>query len=823
MGRIKLWDAVTLSEIATLHGRGGGVTALAFSPDGRHLAAAYFDSLTVLWPLNGATDTLILRGHRGGVTSLAYSFLGATLATGGADRMVRIWDPESGREELHYGPEENGITALGFGGLGLLVVASGKSIHVWDRFTHQSRCSFSGHVGDVYAVAPVGLDVVTAGQGGTIVWSPDTCREVRRLAGHSNTVFSLARSGNELYLASGSADGTVKVWNPRSGAELFDLRGHLKTVNGVAFSSDGRRLYTASDDSTVRAWDASRVMDEMDVQQQPSNETDAVRSVTFNPKRGLIAAVNSSRGDVLVSDLARPRRSYTQSLGTSEYLYAATFSPDGERVAVGGDRGVRILDAKTGNEQGQLDPARLADGGIGGVRAIAFNPDGSRIAIGGTEGPLAIWIPSTDSVIPLRGHEGRVFTVTFSPTDGDRLLSGGTDGLVLLWDLRRPSPVPDTVEQSHSRVMSVAFSWDGKKLATAGEGVITLYSGTTPRTATTLARMATTIWSVAFSPDNKQLASAGFDGTARTWEVSSGREVLRLRGHVGRAYSVAFSQDSKYVASSGEDGIHVSIIDPRVLLLKAWTRVSRELTEDECRIFDLQVHGHCPPVATAVVAGERLAREGDATGAAARFNEARRLDETFATGSADSLARALTMEARITRGLALLSAKRMTDAMVEFRQAQGLDAHRATDIVPEVAGGIAELLRGRDSSVVDSALAVYREAVRWDNTFTPTAQTLNSLCWWGTLAGRWRDVASECETAVRLSPENGNIRDSRGLNRALNGDRAGAAADFQYFVTWSAQDTYYRRQRAKRIGWIPALRAGRNPFTAAVLAQLRIE
>ena len=211
-------------------------------------------------------------------------------------------------------------------------------------------------------------------------------------------------------------------------------------------------------------------------------------------------------------------------------------------------------------------------------------------------------------------------------------------------------------------------------------------------------------------------------------------------------------------------------------------------------------------------------------GAATKFREATRLDGTFKQANPDSLARAQSVDTRITRGLALLRAKRMTSAMAEFRKAQTLDSQGASDIVPELAAGIGELLRYRgDSDVVDSALAAYREAVRWDTSFVPTAQTLNSLCWWGTLGGRARDVAGECEAAVKTSPDDGNIRDSRGLNRALNGNRIGAATDFQFFVTWSAGDSDYNRQRTDRIAWIRDLKAGKNPFTPRVLAQLRVE
>ena len=71
--------------------------------------------------------------------------------------------------------------------------------------------------------------------------------------------------------------------------------------------------------------------------------------------------------------------------------------------------------------------------------------------------------------------------------------------------------------------------------------------------------------------------------------------------------------------------------------------------------------------------------------------------------------------------------------------------------------------------------------------------------------------------AVALVPDNGDVRDSRGLARALTGDVAGAIDDFEAFVAWTQND----RDRAQRQDWIAALRAGENPFTAEELRSLR--
>ncbi len=74
-----------------------------------------------------------------------------------------------------------------------------------------------------------------------------------------------------------------------------------------------------------------------------------------------------------------------------------------------------------------------------------------------------------------------------------------------------------------------------------------------------------------------------------------------------------------------------------------------------------------------------------------------------------------------------------------------------------------------------------------------------------------------CEKAVTLAPEDGMIRDSRGLARALTGDTKGAIADFQAFIQ-SSNDS---EQKSQRQGWVNALSAGKNPFTEEELKKLR--
>src|SRR5215471_12665047 len=58
------------------------------------------------------------------------------------------------------------------------------------------------------------------------------------------------------------------------------------------------------------------------------------------------------------------------------------------------------------------------------------------------------------------------------------------------------------------------------------------------------------VYSLAFSPDGKLLATAGFDNVVKLWEFAAGKEARTLTGHTGPVYCVAFSPDGNTVASS---------------------------------------------------------------------------------------------------------------------------------------------------------------------------------------------------------------------------------------------------------------------------------
>jgi WD40 repeat protein len=148
-----------------------------------------------------------------------------------------------------------------------------------------------------------------------------------------------------------------------------------------------------------------------------------------------------------------------------------------------------------------------------------------------------------------------VAAVAFSP-DG-KLLASGSYGQVTVWDLESARPV-QVLTSVLGAVNDLRFSPDGKLLAVAGgqpsaKGDLRLFQVAGWKLLATLPGHEDVVFSVAFSPDGKRLASASFDKTVRLWDVAGRKLERTLTGHSDFVYAVAFSPDGKWLVSAGKD------------------------------------------------------------------------------------------------------------------------------------------------------------------------------------------------------------------------------------------------------------------------------
>jgi WD40 repeat protein len=198
-----------------------------------------------------------------------------------------------------------------------------------------------------------------------------------------------------------------------------------------------------------------------------------------------------------------------------------------------------------------------------GVHSLAYSPNGMTIAI--VEGDyksqaIILWDVATGRPITtLKRHSSSVLDIAFSP-DGKTLASSAENGMIKLWDVTSGKET-SSLEGHDKMVRSVAFSPDGKTLAScANEGEIKLWDVATSKEITAMSHGTYLISDVTFSPDGKTLASGTGDGTIKLWDVPSGKQITTLAGPRNREVlseavnSVTFSPDGKTLASGADDG-----------------------------------------------------------------------------------------------------------------------------------------------------------------------------------------------------------------------------------------------------------------------------
>jgi WD40 repeat protein/serine/threonine protein kinase len=265
---VKVWDFQTGKELITLKGHTYGTAYLAFSPDGKRLAATGkmvtgpegLPGVVKVWDLETSAELLSLEG-RGGF-GVAYSPDGKRLASTGLwgkpgkpfemTGKVKVWDAQTGKELLSF---EGGGACVIFSPDGKrLAAASREEIKLWDAQTGQEIRSFKGG-GLSVAFSPDGKRLASSGQV-VRVWDVETGKELLTLKEYTYRMWKVAFSPDGKRLASASAK-TVKVWDAQSGQELLTFQVHNGIFNSVAFSPDGRRLVSGTEDGTVIIWDAT--------------------------------------------------------------------------------------------------------------------------------------------------------------------------------------------------------------------------------------------------------------------------------------------------------------------------------------------------------------------------------------------------------------------------------------------------------------------------------------------------------------------------------------------------------------------------------------
>ncbi|OLF09979.1 nSTAND1 domain-containing NTPase [Actinophytocola xanthii] len=293
------------------------------------------------------------------------------------------------------------------------------------------------------------------------------------------------------------------------------------------------------------------------------------------------------------------------------WIQSPVFGPDNRHIAFTGvTDGATVVDWTRGGE-----PPRPSAGKEVTLSA-AYSADGRWVASGGQYG--TVWIrPALGESSPrvLRGHDGAVAAVAFSP-DGTRLVSASAeDGTIRVWNLVAPGR-PLVLLGPETQVAAVAFSPDGRRLATVDvQGTVRTWNFADMTTSAVLGSHDGPAYHVAYSADGQSILSTGADGTVRIWNAGRHAAPVMLRGHDGPVLAAAFSRDGGIVVSAGADGT---------------TRIWQVNEADDVTVL----RGPESPVwSTAMSSDHRRLAVGDRTGAVRLWDLTGRAAPTVLPGS----------------------------------------------------------------------------------------------------------------------------------------------------------------------------------------------
>lgn len=294
-----------------------------------------------------------------------------------------------------------------------------------------------------------------------------------------------------------------------------------------------------------------------------------VHSLAFDPTGKFLISVGSE-ADIKYWDLDTERvvRTFAPRVKTLDasrigggkqerYIEAVAFSPDGTKIAEitaesAAAGSLRQWTASTGAEA-------ILDEAVKNPRAVAYSPDGRILASNSRETDRAdhkivLRDVETGNVIrTLRDDRLAATILAFSP-DGKWLASAGATRL-LLWDTATWKPV-HSIAGYKKAVQSIAFSPDSKTIAGASaDDLIRLWRVSDGKMIREWTLAQEGVNSIAWSPSGKTIASAGADKSVKLWNPDTGRRVKTLWSHADKVLSVAFSADGKTLASGGKDGV----------------------------------------------------------------------------------------------------------------------------------------------------------------------------------------------------------------------------------------------------------------------------
>jgi len=274
-GTVQIWAVEGGELLKTLRGHTRPATGVVFSPDGSKLASGSVDGAVRLWQTSDSSLLHTLKGHESLVFSVAFSRDGGTLASGGDGiqfETVRLWNVDSGSlirvvERSMGGMYGEGASNSVAFSPDNFTLASGSDdgvVTLWWNGVEETLVRDIVNIGaGVTSIdfSPSGETLALGTIDGNVMLLQLSDKPgdstLHRIGRSTDIVSSVAFSRDGTILASGAFDGIVQLWKVSDGTLLYELEGHKDSISSVVFSPSGTILASGSRDKSIRLWSLS--------------------------------------------------------------------------------------------------------------------------------------------------------------------------------------------------------------------------------------------------------------------------------------------------------------------------------------------------------------------------------------------------------------------------------------------------------------------------------------------------------------------------------------------------------------------------------------
>ncbi len=530
LGDFKLWDAATGQQLRfPLGGRALEVERVALSPDGTRLAATCLNQTVLVWEL--ATGGLVsLQGPAGAVA-----------------RNVNF-SPDGKRLVCSFNPADDDPTK-----------DSPRSIWIWDLVERRAvvtidRLPWGGFMAPSFS--PDGkLLAAPHGRGLVKVWDAATGHEVFSCKyADRSIVCDAAFSPDGKRLAICGYYNGIRTWDVASREMLSAWTSEFQVRECLAFSRDGKRLATGGIRGIVEVWDT---MTGLKVQTFKGH-LGPVDAIAFAPD-GMRLATGSADGTLRLWDVTEPPEAVSIPKDAAAAGGFPDLSPDGQTLLTdpvsGERRPLRLWDTATGKPR--CEAIELPQPAV----SWAWTADGNHLYLADSGKAIRVVDVATGKVIRTFPVDAEInplrYDIALSP-DERWCANSGPAGTITVRDAQNGAPFR-TMGKLEGSAGILAFGPDGSRLLGADEyGALKIWEVATGREIAATRLSGVLIQVARFSADGKRVAVAGLVGQLLTGEVrildaETAREVQSLRGHSANVKDAVFSPDGGRLATASVD------------------------------------------------------------------------------------------------------------------------------------------------------------------------------------------------------------------------------------------------------------------------------